>query len=228
MLEKFLLLVGAVGLLAAIGVSHFIQKRQQDEYHGTINTLLLLDQYKFEYALKWTNGYPMTPKDLAPFFDGPDVAAYFCDNETSPKVTSARHVDVVYIISPVGVPPKVRFIHALFGHPAGSEISAPYAHIIDTLYRVDDAKKKAASVHHWSDGSPLPIEEETDLARRLGLTYTFKGVAGYMGGSPRTFMHQSGRLTEAIRWIIYRGNILFKATLFISSIPSANPPKPGS
>jgi hypothetical protein len=53
------------------------------------------------------------------------------------------------------------------GHPAGAEISAPYANFMLILRYINNAKRFAAGDHHWSKGYPITVEDIPQWASEL-------------------------------------------------------------
>jgi len=122
--KRLHILLAVAVLLAAIDFLHAREKRRQGLYNAIISTLNYIENYKYLRAMeaKLTNGYPMKVSDFKPC--DPEFASCLCDNEASANSASIRRVDWVYILNPIGVPAKARFIHGLYGYPAGTEISA--------------------------------------------------------------------------------------------------------
>lgn len=87
----------------------------------------------------------------------------------------------VYILNPVGTFTKGRLTDSLAGHPAGTEISAPYAKLTWDTHLIDIAKTFKAKEYHWSKGHPITAEDIPGWASELNQSNGFYLILNPVG-----------------------------------------------
>ena len=123
-MRRLHILLAVAVSVAAIDFVHVREKRHREIYNAIISTLNYIEICKYKWAVedKLTNGYPMKVSDVKPY--DLEFASCLCDDEASANSASIKGADFVYILNPIGVPAKARFMHSLCGFPVGAEISA--------------------------------------------------------------------------------------------------------
>ena len=160
---KALLAIAGVGVvLFGITILKSVVLRQVGVYHSVVWTLALIHSAKYQITIAHhlTNGYPVTLEDLKETLHEIDnMRPYTQDTGSTNGLTRVRQPEWEYILNPIGVPARVRFVRAFVGHRAGWEITSPCAVILVNLYALDAEKKAVVQARGLKKGCSLTVED---------------------------------------------------------------------
>lgn len=179
LMSRFLCLIVILSV-ACFWVARYYTGEQRRKFREVMGDLLILDAGKRNAALcdRMTNGYAFTLQDLKGFIAADMMEAlepYVGKELPGGKLVHSENCERVYILNPVGVPAKVRFLHDFAGHPAGSEIKASVAEIMTDLERINFAKEEIARANNWRTGHPVTFDDIYATPGMPGLTNEYDG-----------------------------------------------------
>lgn len=149
---------------------------REELFYSVLGNLAFLDSCKSQAAIeeRLTNGFEIRFENIEPYLLTDQTrkwfAPYILSGWNQDTMKRAKDLQFVFVLNPVGVPVRLRFLRRIGPARTGMEITANEVPILQDLGDIELWKERVAESSHWGYGHPV---EQKDLASYLSSQGTY-------------------------------------------------------